>query len=333
MAKSKIDSNIGGFYLWPPSWVVGRSLASSDNHNSLIKCVYKFEFDCKIEMEVSSHGYFLCNFANIQDGKIGTSKDVEDIMEKLIFRMRFLNLILVSLYTAYNRIENTVVEKHYVDINSYYSARSMNFNPYNASSSIQQHHILEASLKMQNPATSYLTIYSEEVLIEASHLVNKACKQSITKSALLSDIILHAFHLHEKNHFEISHTASWAIIEQCLNVLWNKYINGQNAKLTINQPLISSERRQKLAGRDFSASVISEILSLSGDIEHEIYIKINKARKDRNDWLHKLIQMNKKSSALSLNLAAEMLRKTGLLDVEFTIELIKPFLINRPNVV
>ncbi len=101
---------------------------------------------------------------------------------------------------------------------------------------------------------------------------------------------------------------------------------------TVDKPFVNAERRQKLTGRDFAASVISEILSLSGDIEPALYIKLNKARKDRNDWLHKLKEMDKESSTTSLNLAAEMLRKTSLLDVEFIIELVKPVLVNINNV-
>jgi hypothetical protein len=148
----------------------------------------------------------------------------------------------------------------------------------------------------------------------------------------LVDLILHAFDLHEKTHFETSHTISWTITERCLNVLWNKYIDEQNAMRTVDKPFVNAERRQKLTGRDFAASVISEILSLSGDIEPALYIKLNKARKDRNDWLHKLKEMDKESSTTSLNLAAEMLRKTSLLDVEFIIELVKPVLVNINNV-
>ncbi len=140
MANLKIDSNLGGFYLWPPSWIVARPLPPNKD-DSFTQCAYKFDFDCAIGMKVSSHGYFLCDFAQIAEGPIDS---FEHIDEKVTFRARFLNLILVSLYTAHYRGEHTSVEKHY------YSARSMDMNPYHASSSIQQRSIFDQSLQTQN---------------------------------------------------------------------------------------------------------------------------------------------------------------------------------------
>jgi hypothetical protein len=49
---------------------------------------------------------------------------------------------------------------------------------------------------------------------------------------------------------------------------------------------ISSDRRKKLLGRDYTASVMVEMLDLHGKLSGPLYKNLETARKARNNWAH-----------------------------------------------
>ena len=48
------------------------------------------------------------------------------------------------------------------------------------------------------------------------------------------------------------------------------------------------DRRSKLAGRDYTASVMVEMLELNGVLNHDLFRKLEVARKARNKWAHEM---------------------------------------------
>ena len=320
-----VDSDVGGFYLWPPSWIVERPQMQGEGQvfDALSRTVFTFTFDCGIKLKASAQGYFVFDFANCSETSIG--EPTADWPGRLYVRMRFMNLYLVYIYTALTRLEKINVEKHYVDEASYFAARSFEVNPYRASCDMRQLSQLEKGIEIQTPLPPFLTVYPEKVLKAASDLTNNSYATSGDESVVIGDLLLQAFNLHEGGHFETSQIVAWGITERCLNQLWSTHITASNDAFSTDssRPFINSDRRGKLNGRDFSASVISEILSLAGVIDFDTYDKLNRARRDRNNWLHKMKRMDKQQSVASLNLAIAMLRKARLIDAEFFIELVK----------
>jgi hypothetical protein len=77
----------------------------------------------------------------------------------------------------------------------------------------------------------------------------------------------------------------WAIIERLLQELWTNYqkINEQRD----GEVFISGGRKKRLNdGRTFTAAVITETLSFGGLLPLDLYTKLNRVRKIRNDWMH-----------------------------------------------
>lgn len=79
--------------------------------------------------------------------------------------------------------------------------------------------------------------------------------------------------------FDIALISFWTVIESIIKDLWSQFL--------VNKE-ISRKRRGFLTGRDITASILSENLSLHGIISEELYNKISEARKARNKLMHEL---------------------------------------------
>ena len=77
---------------------------------------------------------------------------------------------------------------------------------------------------------------------------------------------------------------AWGVCEQLLSLLWEQLISDQ-----IRRSQMPSSRRNRLeSSRDYSASVITEILEIDGRLDFETYQLLETARRSRNDWAHKM---------------------------------------------
>lgn len=95
---------------------------------------------------------------------------------------------------------------------------------------------------------------------------------------------------------------SWVVLEKLINMLWEKYITSSKTKGV----KINSERKEKLTGRDFSASIITEILSLAIIIDNKTYNTLTKVRQARNHWMHGLKNIQEQDAINALNLSCEL---------------------------
>lgn len=81
-------------------------------------------------------------------------------------------------------------------------------------------------------------------------------------------------------------TLAWAVCEQILYLAWGQLIKEVQDSETAGR--MNRERRKKLDGRDYTASVVIELLELNGKISTDLYKKLEIARKARNAWAHRL---------------------------------------------
>lgn len=74
-----------------------------------------------------------------------------------------------------------------------------------------------------------------------------------------------------------------------------------------------------MKGQNFTASVVSEILSLVGRLSFGLYKEISVLRKVRNDWIHELKPVARENSGKAIRVAEAMLGRG--LNLEFTVPL------------
>lgn len=94
-----------------------------------------------------------------------------------------------------------------------------------------------------------------------------------------------ASHRRREKRFGEAITLGWTVCEQLVSILWRRMLDDARQE---NAGRMSKERRQKLTGRDYSASVMSEMLEINGRIDHELFRMLEVGRKARNAWAHEM---------------------------------------------
>ena len=102
-------------------------------------------------------------------------------------------------------------------------------------------------------------------------------------------------------------TLSWSICEQILYQLWKKFLNEANERESSSR--ISKNRRQKLIGRDYTASIIVEILELIEVLDQQTYRSLDACRRARNGWIHELKTPKQNQVEVCVRMAQDLLFK------------------------
>ena len=209
----------------------------------------------------------------------------------------------------------------FIDYETYAFSREFSLAPRGYCSDARQASTIKDNEKFHDGFMSSTPVVLSSVLSETIQLTDNSLTNNNRDSSVLGELLLKAFRLHDSGQYEASHISAWTIIERCLNIVWNRYLENAEEKYSgqissSEKKFINSERRTKLSGRDFSMSIVSEILSLNGLIPFSQYELSCKVRQDRNNWLHKLSPIDRLASANSINLARSLLNYSNVLDVD-----------------
>ena len=99
---------------------------------------------------------------------------------------------------------------------------------------------------------------------------------------LIEMVYIAAYRKVEKRFGE-SVVLAWAVCEQILSEAWRNLL--VDVKL---DGRMTGTRRKKLEGRDYSISVIMEMLELHHRLDHKLYQLLERVRKSRNSWVHRM---------------------------------------------
>ena len=77
----------------------------------------------------------------------------------------------------------------------------------------------------------------------------------------------------------------WTACEQLITEDWRTLVERTNA-VRSEANRMTKDRRKKLSGRDYTASVMVEMLDFSGSMSPTLYGNLEIARKARNNWAH-----------------------------------------------
>lgn len=298
------DSNCAGFYHWPPIWIG----ADTDNIDAAFSTdpnteVFADTMNCGVIAKVSLKGVFVFDFSNWPFGAATSTAEWE---APVLARMRFMNLLLACFYSVEFRSKRATMEKMFIDLSSYSFARELDLNPFCFGCDARQAAVINENENAHQQRRPWHRIVTLDVLSEAFALTDTALVDETNDAATLGELLLHAFELHDSGKYEASHIAAWTVAERCMNQIWRSHLDDAETRFSSsagdpNEKFINSTRMQKLTGRDFTASIVSEILSLNGLLPFEQYKLTVNVRQTRNDWLHKLSSINRVDSAKAIN--------------------------------
>jgi hypothetical protein len=96
-----------------------------------------------------------------------------------------------------------------------------------------------------------------------------------------------AFHM--SNHeFQTVLILGWALIEACQTIVWENYVRGGYKATNPHSNIIGARLKLLLTDRNFTASIKSQILALSGIFSDLDLEEIDKVRRKRNSFMHGL---------------------------------------------
>lgn len=87
-------------------------------------------------------------------------------------------------------------------------------------------------------------------------------------------------------NYETSVVLSWFITEGALSHLWKTHVDSMNTDMAEGRKRINRERRDFLTGRDFTISMVSNLLELWGALPHAQFQDIDAVRGFRNKIVH-----------------------------------------------
>jgi hypothetical protein len=318
------DSDCGGFYHWPPLWIGTPPVEQgADLTPALMNAeVFSSNLGCGVRLKVSKQALFVFDFAQWEPGSASlATRPLNHWEERVFARMRFINLFLVCFYTSIFRIQKRAPPspKLFIDYTTYVAPRSFALNPWHVTCDSRQASVIRDAEEQHVKFKPVCMTVPENVLQAAVDMTDAAIIKDFPNVAILAELLLHSYSLYESGKYAASHISAWTIAEWCLNELWETHLrelDNQHTAPGSEEKFINSERKQKLTGRDFTASILSEFLSLSGILPLDKYKLASRVRQTRNDWLHNLHTIAMKDAAEAIMLAQFMLRETGVVDVE-----------------
>jgi hypothetical protein len=317
-------SNFAGFYHWPPIWLTSgeEAAVASDGQNG--SELLRMSLTCGVKLRVSTTGVFVFDFSGWSPGAAATSAEWQDAV---IARMRFMNLLLACFYSEVFRKSRRTMEKMFIDYGTYAFARTLDLNPFHFGCDSRQACVIQHNENEHSSRRPWHYVISQESLKAALDLTDSALNDESNDAATLAELILHAFHLHDSGKYEASLVSAWTVAERCLNQIWSSHLDDAERKHTAelggsDRKFINADRRTKLTGRDFTTSIVSEVLSLNGLLSFEQYKLTCDVRQTRNAWLHKCHAIGRSDSGAAINLARLMLQRANILDIDIPFHVI-----------
>lgn len=319
------DSNIAGFYHWPPIWI-GEDISDIEVKYTTDADteIYSESMICGIKVKVSIKGVFVFDFSGWLPGIVTALENWES---PILSRMQFMNLLLACFYSAVNNAQKLALDKMFIDYSTYAFTSNFSLAPYQLDCDCRQAAVIKENEKRHKDFMCVHPVISLNALSETIRLTDEALSRDAKDATVLGELLLQAFQLHDTGRYEASHISAWTIIERCMNIIWSSYLDDAENQNTVDKgksgkKFINSDRRVKLTGRDFTMSIVSEILSLNGLLPYTQYELSCKVRQDRNNWLHKLTPIDKSASLDAINLSRFILKYSGVLDIDVPFHII-----------
>lgn len=159
------------------------------------------------------------------------------------------------------------------------------------------------------PSTSLLwgstDVITKQTLDEGARLLAhlRQVEKGFIELAALLNRVMSAFREYD---YPLCVVTAWSISEVSQNKLWNAFIGRSFDARSIQV----SNKRIKLLNEDkFTASVVTEILTVVGEISEETRSRLNSSRSARNKWAHATEERNAEQARSSILVAHDMFRR------------------------
>jgi hypothetical protein len=144
-----------------------------------------------------------------------------------------------------------------------------------------------------------------------THVISKSGSQKLLASFAKS------LAEYKIGNYETSIVLAWFITEAIINELWSKHLENLNKDLLEGKKRINSKRKDFLTGRDFTVSIITNLLELFDILESDLFEEIDRVRGYRNKIVHANgFSPNAPEASLAITVAQKMIAR--IWEITFT---------------
>jgi hypothetical protein len=246
----------------------------------------------------------------------------------MLRRAAVLNARLVCLYTAISRRQNYCHNKMVVSPDNLITFESFDKGGFGsidprttwlALSRFPTTYAAGLPIDFDPRLFTRMFVIELATLDESFELLDGVLRHPDSDPLFLADLHLRSCKAFEEHYYSLSLVTAWTIVEKLLRLLWARYLDenrdrptGVDARVFIN-----ADRKARLTeGRDYSAAVISKVLSLADRIDFSLYSGISEVRKARNDWIHGLKPAPREATVKAITVAEQMFSKVCGLDIK-----------------
>lgn len=336
----RITNAIAAYYHVPPVWI-GEDPFKTDTMprvSTLQKEAFSKSYPAGINVWVQRDGLFIFDFSKWEPGSpvpipaVKTEpgkrmpKILSDAHDQAILhvyrRVEVMNAHLACLNTAISTCEkkslpvgqvinpSEYLNVHRTAVGTWWFGLNQYWKPIHAY--IAAHRSFTGHPQSQGQRN----IIEMQSVSHSFDLLEQLLQSPFSDSMTLITLLLQSVKSYGEHDFSSSLIISWTVLEKLVSNLWEKMVesNRRQGEPPSEVVFINDGRKKRLLeGRDYSASVRIEMLSLMKMIDLEMYDNLNKVRNARNDWLHSLEAADDEISSLAIQTAQRLLKQiTGI---------------------
>lgn len=326
-------SNAAAYYHWPAIWVGDAPHTSGVEINlaALGDEVCRTTLPGPLEAQVLREGRFVFDFSAwppgraLEAGPDGVDRDFDAAARVILRRVELMNAHLVCLYTAIARRQQYHVGKMVLAPRDLISMRSMD----EEGGSFGEGWV--GALSMSRYPTTYALppmadwrvmarypVVEIETVAESFRILSAVLQHPGEQTLPLVALLAHSCKAFEDHDYSLCLVTAWTIAERLLWARWEEYLRANRTREVNGEAVafVNRDRMKKLLdGRDFTASVVSEILSLMDLLPYSLYRDLASVRGRRNAFLHGLGQVARQDAECAVRVAEEMLRLVTGIDM------------------
>ncbi|MBI1214689.1 MAG: hypothetical protein GC185_02590 [Alphaproteobacteria bacterium] len=151
-------------------------------------------------------------------------------------------------------------------------------------------------------------VISEEVMDYTVQAFNDCYAQFGDETVEVLSLLYLACYEYRMHQSASAHLISWAIVEKCINKIWLQL----QSEVDLNSgghTALDKNRRKLLSGRDYTISIIAQILSLTKKVDDDLLTRMDQARKVRNNFAHSLNPVSASDATNSIRLATDLISR------------------------
>lgn len=304
----RVSPTVASYFRIPPVWVEALPDASVAKAPPFAWChetVLRHTMACGIRVRVQRDGLFAFDFTGYPpatytlipgyvhgDTPYKAPKEHQAAEEQAehiaVFRAQILNAHQACLATAEALVRRRGAAMGY-PVNAWNTFKSIKLDavpPYHDDVEDERavaRNIYNNSYRIARAREISRRVIELDVVAKSLDLLDHVLASSPSAVAMVEGAYMAASRAVEKRFGE-SVVLGWTVCEQLISIAWGRLLDSRKAAGATN--LMTGKRKEKLTGRDYTASVMTEMLELSGVLSAEVYGWLETGRKARNAWAH-----------------------------------------------